>query len=269
MSNFLTAFTLKSVRIEWFTSRDVAVAEYERQNEHLSEAEVYALYEHAKKQDALEREAAAAAEEDCGDHNHQGAGGVGGSGGNLNRLNSHDEYHSPNLMVDGSLMRQLHKSMNHHERESVGHMSKRRLRSSFVDNASAVLGRASFARTPSKAAAAEEAPAGSSGPSAAAVAATAARGPPPPPPLPPAPPVAPPSISSMPPPPPLPQDGQPEDRTSDSSATLNDSNSGGIRMSTSFSSHSNDSKLLPPLTPPTQPEPANESGGAAVDSSDI
>jgi hypothetical protein len=155
MSNALTAFTLKCVRIEWFTPRDVMVAEYERQNQHFLEEDVYALYENAKKQDALEREASAAQQE--ADDNRDGAGGSDGTGGGarggdtLRMLHSHDDSCSPTVKVDESLMRQLHKSMSDNERETAGHMPKSRRRSSFVDNTPAVLGGSSFMTAPSTA----------------------------------------------------------------------------------------------------------------------
>jgi len=264
MANFLTAFTLKNVRIEWFTPRDVVVAEYERQNEHLSEAETYALYEHAERQDALkEQEAAAREGDDHDDYHHHGAGDGGASGGGGN---SHDDFYAPNVKVDNSLMRRFHSKMNDNERESVGHMSKRKLRSSFVDNASAALtGRASFARTPSGGGVATST--ATTATAAAAAAATPGGVQRPPAPAPP-PSLAPPSFSAM------PQEGAPsvyaatEDRLSDSSTNLSDS-TGGIRMSRSLVSHSYDSNGLPPLTPAAQQEPPNEGSGAAVDSSDI
>jgi hypothetical protein len=143
MSSFLTAFTLKSLRIEWYTPRDVAVAEHERLTAHLSDREADALLAHAKALDHAKKATQAAADAEAeasarrpGSPSSGGSGGSGGGGGGSGGRDTQD-LSSPTVKVDAAVLQRLHSSMSDAERGSVGHMSNRKLRSSFVDNAPA------------------------------------------------------------------------------------------------------------------------------------
>mmetsp|Transcript_51827 Transcript_51827/g.66393 ORF Transcript_51827/g.66393 Transcript_51827/m.66393 type:complete len:1369 (-) Transcript_51827:402-4508(-) len=123
-ASFVGHFMIKAIRIEFATPRQIIVSEHEYLTFHLTPEERSAIESRA-----LNRNKGGSMDSVHDGSNHQtdliGPGGQGAQG-------AVDE--SPRVKVDLATMEKLHGNMSIAEKTGAGHMTNRKLRSSFVDN---------------------------------------------------------------------------------------------------------------------------------------
>jgi len=138
-TSFVIAFVLKALRNEFATTRDVVAAEYEYNTRHLSPEARGAMVAAAEARFGGPGSGGSAGGGGAGAGNvsgRSGGGSLSGTPGGASPPEANDDE-APRVKVGPSVLQSLHRSMSTVEREFVGHMSNRKLRSSFVDNAPA------------------------------------------------------------------------------------------------------------------------------------